>query len=454
MKFPLLLAIFAAVSQLGNAANCPNFGTNLPSGGVDKSARFPNGEAGLQIFGGMRIPCDGVLTEWNFKPRMPYILQLHLAVFRQTSEAMFKLVGQNYVEVWKVPDNRDEFGWVVATADPPIPVETGDYVGLFYDNFTTSSELVPIPSRPVLPEEQGPSNMALVWTLGNLELEMQRGYIHRNTSRRHYRIPALSATVKSVRASLQRNQVDGAANYDVTGDIVHAPPVARPASVLPATLPPPTFPPPTQPLPTFPPPSPRTLPPISPPVVTVNVNVNSDVRCRAVPVSRLFCAEKSYRSFYDAQAGVCREYMGCPGVQGNENNFDSATECRNVCGVKEMNPSGNFFINFLLVFIFSYFNFKVCETHPTALETCYVRSTRYFYNPYDQVCQTFYGCSLGGRPGNNFDTIEECNQCRGSGRVQPLPQQQRQYYAPATASPRVYYPQDAGTAWLPSPLAG
>ena len=75
--------------------------------------------------------------------------KVHLGIFRQTSDSTpanpsFQIVGESYIRVQ--PRDWQPGAWVTA-AVRPIPVQAGDYLGLFYDSLSTLKEQVFIPTQ-------------------------------------------------------------------------------------------------------------------------------------------------------------------------------------------------------------------------------------------------------------------------------------------------------------------
>ncbi|TFK02256.1 endophilin-A2 [Platysternon megacephalum] len=96
------------------------------------------------------------------------------------------------------------------------------------------------------------------------------------------------------------------------------------------------------------------------------------------------------RWFYDWQAKKCEKftYGGC---DGNENNFETGTECLGKCGGHD-----------------------ICRL-PTEVGPCTAAIPRWVYNWHSKKCEEFsYGGCNGNK--NNFETKVDCLQaCAGQG---------------------------------------
>ena len=157
--------------------------------------RYPFSEAGLQIFESMTMPCAGYITEWKFISRTPIVFGLHLGVFRRRGYNAIDLIGETFFDAKLI---GSEFGrkWTTFQANPPIAVEQGDMIGMYYTNLKMRSSTLSIPSRNSDPfkNENGKTLVFLAdkRTIDGKSLNIKNAI---ETDR----VPALKATVSDLK---------------------------------------------------------------------------------------------------------------------------------------------------------------------------------------------------------------------------------------------------------------
>ena len=92
-------------------------------------------ETSLQIFTSMRIECDGFLSGFQFLTANQVVDGVHLAIFRSVDPEDPKTL--TIVEDSKVNkiETPEEGTWVVHLPESPISVQSGDLVGIYYDDY-------------------------------------------------------------------------------------------------------------------------------------------------------------------------------------------------------------------------------------------------------------------------------------------------------------------------------
>ena len=100
---------------------------------TNTAQQFPFLESGLQVYFDLRVPCNGVVTQWNFLAATETVRGLHLGVFRPSNDkTKLLLVGETYLNDWNT--GGFENSWVsYKTGDKAVQVQTGDVFGVFYD---------------------------------------------------------------------------------------------------------------------------------------------------------------------------------------------------------------------------------------------------------------------------------------------------------------------------------
>ena len=104
-------------------------------------------EAGLQIFADLTVPCNGYLTSWQIVPNQNVIIGLNLGIFRRTVSGSLQLVGVNRFNNVNIEPYGGKNTWINLEAQPPLKVERGDMIGMFYDVFQTNHTVLTIPCK-------------------------------------------------------------------------------------------------------------------------------------------------------------------------------------------------------------------------------------------------------------------------------------------------------------------
>ena len=146
---PSLLLLILTVATTGSFATseCSQSVVTVPEGYELASwHHFRIRRAVLQIFELTSMPCDGFLHSWRFLSMAPEIKQLHLAVFRKTPKT-FQIVNETIISHLSLddagPDNSSLSRTWITINIPPMQVQRGDVLGIFYDDFNiTRDEMV------------------------------------------------------------------------------------------------------------------------------------------------------------------------------------------------------------------------------------------------------------------------------------------------------------------------
>ena len=138
-------------------------------------------ESALQIYTNLRIPCDGYIKEWRFLAASPFIYALHLGIFRKKIEPFsrkitFTLVGESHLSAMSTPDGMSGI-WVYFPPEEPLPVKTGDYIGIFYEKYAISSELLTIPSKNEYEITDKWSAKTYVFLMDNISMAQNSEYL-------------------------------------------------------------------------------------------------------------------------------------------------------------------------------------------------------------------------------------------------------------------------------------
>ncbi|CAH1791827.1 unnamed protein product, partial [Owenia fusiformis] len=119
-----------------------------------------------------------------------------------------------------------------------------------------------------------------------------------------------------------------------------------------------------------------------------------------LPKDSGLCYASFQRYFFNTATKACEEFI-YGGCDGNENNFESITECREVCGEEE--PTDKIKPD----------NKEACNA-PEDSGPCYASFLKFYYDNTTDTCRPFiYGGCLGN--GNNFKSDAECYETCSNG---------------------------------------
>ena len=122
---------------------------------MEDPSKYHFAYSSLQIFTELEVPCDGILVEWQFLTKSKVVTGLHLGVFRPILNGdeksprdiqSFQLIGENYLRALATPETGQRSWVYYPVVNEPITVQKGDYLGFFYDSFSTTTDLLAISS--------------------------------------------------------------------------------------------------------------------------------------------------------------------------------------------------------------------------------------------------------------------------------------------------------------------
>ena len=141
----LVLSLLLAKSQGQGAGGCS---APLIDGLAADLSIYSERSSALQIFDAP-ISCSGYLVSWNFISTSPFISHCYLSVWRMVqpaaavsrNEFIYRKVGETKIENFAASPNA----WNSYGQFQPFPVEAGDVIGIFYDNYLVNQSAVGIP---------------------------------------------------------------------------------------------------------------------------------------------------------------------------------------------------------------------------------------------------------------------------------------------------------------------
>jgi hypothetical protein len=128
---------------------------------------------------------------------------------------------------------------------------------------------------------------------------------------------------------------------------------------------------------------------------------NVNIKC-SLERHQGYCRDEILRYYYDAEAKKCQHfiYTGCG---GNENNFETITDCENECDDSDLNID------------------NLTEKESSDLGKCSAKADsglcrgyfpRFWFNPEKRECEEFVYGGCGGNE-NNYESIDDCRKSCG-----------------------------------------
>lgn len=181
---------------------------NVPEG-INKidPGKFTHLESGMTICNNLKVPRPGLLTKWHFVAANPYIVGLHLAIFRKkkNSTSIYKVVSSNYLNGLRTPD-KTKNDWIYHNVDPPVPVEAGDILGFYYDSFQTRYEYIAIATIRLPEQSLKPvAKACFVSLLDEYSLGKKGKEVDISEMAIDYRIPGLMATILPIEPTIEED---------------------------------------------------------------------------------------------------------------------------------------------------------------------------------------------------------------------------------------------------------
>ena len=317
--FSLIFIIITGIVCQKQAPQCPVNGVLVPSFyKLEQAAlgRYPFVEGGLQIYRNRQIECSGWLVEWHFISKTQTIRNTYLAVFRERVPLSleFDIVNVTFINEVTLPE-RSPGRMDFLTLNEPFPVQAGDFLGIFYEDFEVGEEGFSIVmDRAIDNVPSGFPPTHVIMTDVKRGLFASGGFVNATGAPLNYRNPALTAVIT------QNN-----------------PTVTKPPQTPPTTTT-------TTQAPTT---TPIILPTLDPHFWDIlpqprmgNQQMGSiPARCLMEHRNDTSCQVQGWRFFFDVKTNKCRGDLGCNLFSDEENDFSSLSECNEYCKQMPSTPS-------------------------------------------------------------------------------------------------------------------